>query len=60
MGFQHWGDDLNWAQVRHYRETQEDEGLPGCTSEYFAAAAESTDAQEMNIELYIDMSIVDA
>lgn len=52
VGFQHWGDDPNWAKVRHYRETQEDEGLPGCTSAWFATATESTNGEERNIELY--------
>ena len=46
------GDDPNWAKVRHYRETQEDEGLPGCTSAWFATATESTNGEERNIELY--------
>ena len=46
------GDDPNWAKVRHYRETQEDEGLPGCTSAWFATATEPTNGEERNIEFY--------
>ena len=40
VDFQQWGvwSQLSWAKVRHYRDTQEDEGLPGCTSAWFATA----------------------